>query len=49
MTDCADEMPWFPRRIADIDQGQNVLHYGAELDADHPVSVCFLFLQYPVS
>ncbi|KAK6736327.1 hypothetical protein RB195_019168 [Necator americanus] len=32
-----DSIPWFPRRIADIDQFANrILSYGAELDADHP-------------
>ncbi|KAL6735037.1 hypothetical protein Aduo_005516 [Ancylostoma duodenale] len=32
-----DSVPWFPRRIADIDQFANrILSYGAELDADHP-------------
>uniref|UniRef100_A0A1I7XCV9 phenylalanine 4-monooxygenase n=1 Tax=Heterorhabditis bacteriophora TaxID=37862 RepID=A0A1I7XCV9_HETBA len=32
-----DSVPWFPRRMADIDQFANrILSYGAELDADHP-------------
>ena len=33
-------VPWFPRRIQDLDRFANqVLSYGAELDSDHPVSL----------
>lgn len=32
-----DEVPWFPRRIKDLDRFANqILSYGSELDSDHP-------------
>lgn len=32
-----DVVPWFPQRIRDLDRFANqILSYGAELDADHP-------------
>lgn len=35
--DNATAVPWFPRRIRDLDRFANqILSYGAELDSDHP-------------
>lgn len=32
-----DVVPWFPRRIRELDRFANqILSYGAELDSDHP-------------
>ncbi|GFN95687.1 phenylalanine-4-hydroxylase [Plakobranchus ocellatus] len=32
-----EELPWFPRRIKDLDRFANqILSYGSELDSDHP-------------
>lgn len=33
-------VPWFPRSIQELDRFANqILSYGAELDADHPVRI----------
>lgn len=40
-------VPWFPRSIEELDRFANqILSYGAELDADHPVRTRakFIFL-----
>lgn len=35
--DNVSAVPWFPRRIRDLDRFANqILSYGAELDSDHP-------------
>merc|ERR1712142_1075731 len=35
--DNAEAVPWFPRRIQDLDKFANqILSYGSELDSDHP-------------
>ena len=37
VADEADVVPWFPRRIRELDRFANqILSYGSELDADHP-------------
>lgn len=40
-------VPWFPRSIQELDRFANqILSYGAELDADHPVRIIFrIFFQ----
>lgn len=41
-------VPWFPRSIQELDRFANqILSYGAELDADHPVRIIFsIFSSY---
>ena len=35
--DNKEAVPWFPRKIQDLDQFANqILSYGSELDSDHP-------------
>ena len=35
--DNSSAVPWFPRRIRDLDRFANqILSYGSELDSDHP-------------
>lgn len=37
-------VPWFPRSIQELDRFANqILSYGAELDADHPVRTFLAF------
>lgn len=37
LDDFDNSVPWFPRKIKDLDQFANrILSYGSELDADHP-------------
>lgn len=45
LQDDSKSVPWFPRRIKDLDQFANqILSYGAELDADHPVIAVVIFI-----